>query len=771
MTIKWAADINMGRLVKFVKGELPPGDNAQEAVNLLDIILRHYASTIPGCEPVTRGWYLQSLFSRTPQDRDLSGGAEAWNGLRLSMRPGVKSIFLNADLATSAFLTPGPAITVLQNIVGRNVKLDRELPAGAIERANSTLKNVRIHLTDFRQTGRKKYNIGRLSKEPASRCSFERTVDGTTTKVTIPQFFQETYNKRLQYPNLPCFEVGGGSRKILIPIELCEIPAGQTYRKKLDDVQTAKMIRIAQQRPIDRLNRTSQGVNQLVGPAREGQDFRENDYLKAFNVKLAKDMLTVNARILPPPVVAYNPSSRAKEVIPRDGVWNMKDRKVARGMALHSWSVLIFAPEPMLPRSAVTTFVKKLVEVCKATGMEIQQEEPTLRYGRDANVEDNLNASFRDAGENCRKRPQMILVILPDTNPRRYAEIKRVSDTVLGVITQCMQAKHVGKAAAQYCANLCLKINVKLGGFNAFLPAKAGPQGQPQLPFISEAPTLVLGADIVHPGPGEGNTRPSIAAMVGSLDAQCARFAATLRIQRAQGGRQRSDIIQDIYGMTTELLRSFYKEAKTKPRRIVIYRDGASEGQFREIRLTEIAAMRRACEDIDRNAAPGQPPYRPPITFIVVTKRHGTRMFPKRKEDADQSGNVMPGTIIDTNIVHPKEWDFYLNSHSGLQGTSRSAHYHVLHDDNKFTADKLQEMTYRLCYLYARCTRSVSVCPPIYYADLVAARARAHFKGMEWGSEDDTTSVSSAAQEDASKVWVERFATVHKDLAQVMYYM
>lgn len=31
-----------------------------------------------------------------------------------------------------------------------------------------------------------------------------------------------------------------------------------------------------------------------------------------------------------------------------------------------------------------------------------------------------------------------------------------------------------------------------------------------------------------------------------------------------------------------------------------------------------------------------------------------------------------------------------------------------------------------MCYLYCRATRSVSVCPPAYYAHLVAARARFH---------------------------------------------
>src|SRR5690625_361175 len=45
--------------------------------------------------------------------------------------------------------------------------------------------------------------------------------------------------------------------------------------------------------------------------------------------------------------------------------------------------------------------------------------------------------------------------------------------------------------------------------------------------------------------------------------------------------------------------------------------------------------------------------------------------------------------------------------------------------------DELQCLTYQLCHTYVRCTRSVSIPAPAYYAHLVAFRARYHLVEKE----------------------------------------
>lgn len=74
-------------------------------------------------------------------------------------------------------------------------------------------------------------------------------------------------------------------------------------------------------------------------------------------------------------------------------------------------------------------------------------------------------------GKNVTLRAALLLNAFRLTNTRLIcaAEVKRVGDTLLGMATQCVQVKNVVKTSPQTLSNLCLKINVKLGGINNIL--------------------------------------------------------------------------------------------------------------------------------------------------------------------------------------------------------------------------------------------------------------------------------------------------------------
>jgi eukaryotic translation initiation factor 2C len=217
-------------------------------------------------------------------------------------------------------------------------------------------------------------------------------------------------------------------------------------------------------------------------------------------------------------------------------------------------------------------------------------------------------------------------------------------------------------------------------------------------------------------------------------------------------------VIADLANMVKEMLRAFYSACGQKPQRMIFYRDGVSEGQFRQVMDEEVKAIKLACSTLEKS-------YDPALSFVAVQKRHHARFFPVDIKDADKTGNCMPGTVVDSDICHPTEFDFYLLSHPGLQGTCRPTHYHVLHDENNFSADSLQELTYRLCYTYARCTRAVSIVPAVYYADIIAARARYHRRGENWSDNAGTTAVTDP------ETMMSSFSPVHPQLQKIMYFM
>lgn len=314
----------------------------------------------------------------------------------------------------------------------------------------------------------------------------------------------------------------------------------------------------------------------------------------------------------------------------------------------------------------------------------------------------------------------------------------------------CFGTEQIAKGDVQYCSNLCLKINAKLGGKNQF----AEPYKEAGLNHNFEgAPFMVIGADVTHPGPGAFNS-PSIAAMVGSLDRQMGKFSSSMRNQG-----ERKEIIEDVRAMFTELVEDFQKANNgVRPHRIIIYRDGVSEGQFQQVLDWELWELRKACMAMS-------PTYRPPMTLVTVQKRHNTRLFPTDQRNADRNGNVKPGTVVDRGITHPKYYDFFLCSHGGLQGTSKPSLYTVLIDENKFSPDQLQHLTYRLCYNYARCCKSVSVVPPAYYAHHLAFRGRCFL--------DDTDSDGSSVSSRGMMQGVSKPTStgVHSGLSTTLYYL
>ncbi|CAI5932300.1 unnamed protein product [Closterium sp. NIES-65] len=688
VVLRLAASASVSQLMEFLAGrqtEVP-----QEVLQAIDIVLREQPTRM--YVPVARSFFSPDLGPRAP----IGNGVEAWKGFYQSVRPTQMGLTLNIDMAATAFLEPLMLPDFVMRLLNRH---SLQQPLSDFERValRKGLRGVRIEVTHRGQM-RRKYKLTGLTTQPLHALTFPLTTpEGETQVVTVEAYFRQHYNLALQLRNMPCATTGQGDRLNYLPLEVCRIVEGQRYNKKLNEVQTSQILVHAARKPFER----EREINQTV----RHNAYERDPFAAEFGIRVVPQMATVNARVLPTPTLKYSDSGGERTVVPQVGAWNMMNKRVLTGAVVRRWALVNLS---RLPRPAAEQFGRDLAHMCNVTGLQMEQRMCVpMAAGHPGQMEAILRNLARQLTPAQRPMPDVDIVvcILNEGNGPLYGNLKRLCETELGIVTQCCLATKLGKGK-QYLANVALKINAKVGGRNTALVDSI----QRQIPLICQEYTILFGADVTHPAPGEDNS-PSIAAVVASMDwPEMARYRALVSAQA-----HRVEIIQNLYtctqdangmpqhgGMVRELLISFYRSTGHKPQRVVMYRDGVSDGQFAAVKEYEVAAIKQACASLEES-------YNPLVTFAVVQKRHHTRFFPfdsRNRSTTDRSGNALPGTVIDTGICHPTEFDFYLLSHSGIQGTSRPTHYHVVHDENGFDSNTLQRMTYSMAYTYALATRN-----------------------------------------------------------------
>jgi eukaryotic translation initiation factor 2C len=125
------------------------------------------------------------------------------------------------------------------------------------------------------------------------------------------------------------------------------------------------------------------------------------------------------------------------------------------------------------------------------------------------------------------------------------------------------------------------------------------------------------------------------------------------------------------------------------PDNTIYYRDGVSEGQYAKVTEVEIEAIRQSYTAVAQQLVISTQELK--ITAIIAAKHHHTRFFPTtRADERGTAANCMPGTLVDDGVISPYFTDFYLQSHSGLQGTARPTHYFLLENGIKMGLKDLQ---------------------------------------------------------------------------------
>ncbi|KAG0696503.1 ribonuclease H-like domain-containing protein [Suillus ampliporus] len=633
-------------------------------------------------------------------------GLEAFRGFFLSARPVFGELMVNVGVCVTPFYKPIGRLDVAYNEFADRSK-DVILQRFA--------QNVKVTTTYLGY--KKRYTLFRIASSSAEKMTFIK--DGC--QISVAQHFQQVYHISLEHPELPLADLGTERRSIYVPLELCMIES-QPFRGRLDDRETTNMLNHACRLPKDNFEEiVSRGLPSLALTEPKAS------LLDEFGISISKTMTSTPGRELPPPKrLLYGSGPLAVQAA--KGSWNLTNVKFHTGASVSKWAVLVVFDGRNAPSDEdVSKVWTGFREGCQKSGMMFTNQPPTvartsqlLPQFRDKDRLDGIKEIKRTIQDLRRHNPIFVLVLLPFRDTKLYPGVKRICDVELGIhsVTIVLNKVLKNRSPQQYYANVVLKLNQKLGGINHILDTES-------THWLTKKSTMLVGMDVTHPGPASKAGTPSIAAVVATIDNTFAQCPVSLRCQESK-----KEMIDDLTEMMLERLRAYVKKSGSLPERVVVYRDGVSEGQFDTVleHGSEKDRILDAFKAIHKEAS-GLAEYRPQLSIIICGKRHHARFWPNSQFQS-QNGNTRPGTVVDRRVTAVFDFDFYLQAHDGIKGHVKPTHYTVIYDESGFSANEVQQGTHTASYLYARATKAVSLVPLAYYADLACERARCYLDGF-----------------------------------------
>ncbi|KAM8865593.1 piwi-like protein 2 isoform 1-T4 [Synchiropus picturatus] len=285
---------------------------------------------------------------------------------------------------------------------------------------------------------------------------------------------------------------------------------------------------------------------------------------------------------------------------------------------------------------------------------------------------------------------QLVVCIMMGNRDDLYIAIKKlccvrnpIPSQVINVRTISQQQKLRGIAQ-----KILLQINCKLGGelWTVNVPLKS---------------LMVVGVDVHH---DTSKSHRSVMGFVASVNSSQTQWYSRVAFQGTS-----EELINSFRICLLAALQKHYEMNHNLPQKIVIYRDGVSDGQLKAVEEFEIPQLIKCFDKF--------PSYEPQMVFVVVQKRINTALYLGQHHDF---AAPPPGTILDHTLTRKNWVDFFLMAHHIHQGCGLPTHYIVLYNTTNLTPLHLQRLTFKMCHLYWNWPGTIRVPAPCKYAHKLA---------------------------------------------------
>lgn len=392
--------------------------------------------------------------------------------------------------------------------------------------------------------------------------------------------------------------------------------------------------------------------------------------LSGWGLSLEKDPLEVTARLLDEEKIVFGRGKEHGAGEKGDFSRYATSNEVLSAIDIIDW-ILVYVDKD---KPTANLFETTLIQISAPTGTRVS---PSRRIElRNDKPETYVNEIRKTLSANS--KIQIVVVIFPSQRDDRYAAIKRTLCSEIPTPSQVIQSRTLRNEtkARSIVQKIILQMNAKLGGtlWSVKIPLKQ---------------TMICGIDTSHI---TGSNPITVGGFVGSYNPEFTRWFSKATIQG-----KREELVSGLTTAMEQCLAKYKAFNNILPERIILYRDGVSNGELPFVKNHEIEQFKDAFKRID-------PDYKPKLTFVVVQKRINTKLFaaPDPK-DPSKMINPKPGTILDHTVTSMYLYDFFMIPQHVNQGTTTPSHYIIMEDESNFDADIMQRLTYKLTYLYYNC--------------------------------------------------------------------
>ncbi|CAK5090943.1 unnamed protein product [Meloidogyne enterolobii] len=372
--------------------------------------------------------------------------------------------------------------------------------------------------------------------------------------------------------------------------------------------------------------------------------------------------LIAKGRRLPPPTILFG-RERESMVDKDSGKWQVRDAFYLPA-TIEKWAIYLIPAARTREKyrfgeNEMNDFIRAYINCCKQHGMIINGPADKQMLQPNPDDVDKCIGICKD--NNC----DFVFFVTSDAVTNLHNLIKGC-ERKYEIVTQDLKLSNAAEIAMrgkqETVLNIVCKTNEKMGGINYTI--KLAGQG---IHNLIEDGTLFIGLGISHPGAlgnyerarGAAPNVPSVIGYAANMKKHSFDFVGDYLFDEAR----RDEKYTTLAHITKTCVTRYQNSRGDAPKRLILFRNGMSEGQFATAKQYEIPMVRLALQECSASSCK--------LTVLVSQKTHNIRLFAHEEPTGSSKNlNIKPGTVVDEQVTHPEHSEFYLNCHSAIQASS-----------------------------------------------------------------------------------------------------